>query len=94
MTTNDFDRGISEGGKMTVCTIAINNVWGGRTKDGGHVSSYEKLGYHSGSLEFIRGVLASGCRVVKYFVGDDKRIHETEIPSSGYADLLAMIQGK
>ena len=42
MKTNDFERGQKTGDEMDVVTIAINNVWGGRTKTGGHVSSYEK----------------------------------------------------
>lgn len=90
MKTNDFERGQKTGAEMEVCTIAINNVWGGRTKSGGHVSSYEKIGYHAGSVEFIRGVLDAGCKIVKYFVGPDDKIHEHVI--ADHSDLMAAIQ--
>ena len=88
MTTKDYDRGLTDGAAMEVCTIAINNVWGGRRKDGGHVASYEKIGYHAGSLDFIRGVFDAGCRVVKYFV-QDGTIKERAL--ANYDDLLGVL---
>ena len=89
MTTNDYDRGSTDGANMTVCTIAINNVWGGWTKTGGSVASYEKIGYHAGSLDFIRGVFDSGCPVRKYSVGADGKIHDRLL--TDYADLLGVL---
>ena len=47
-------------------TIAINNVWGARANDNGSVSSYEKIGYHAGSIDFVRGILDSGCPAYCY----------------------------
>jgi len=90
MKTNDFERGQKTGAEMEVVTIAINNVWGGRTKDGGHVASYEKIGYHAGSVEFIRGVLDAGCKIVKYFVGSDGKIQEHAVLD--HTDLMAAIE--
>jgi len=63
---SNFERGEKTGRDMVEVSIAVNNVWGGRSKAGASVSSYEKLGYHAGSLEFIRGVFSVGCPVVKY----------------------------
>ena len=90
MTTSDFERGQKTGAEMSVVTIAINNVWGGRTKTGGHVSSYEKIGYHAGSVEFIQGVLDAGCKIVKYFVDPDNKIREHVI--ADHSDLMDAIQ--
>ena len=65
-----FTRGVEAGESMEYVAIAVNNVWGGRAKDGGCVSSYEKIGYHTGSTDFIRGVLSTGCPVKVYRYGD------------------------
>ena len=62
----DFERGVETAGKMECITIAVNNVWGGRSKDGASVSSYEKIGYHAGSIDFIKGALSVGCPVRAY----------------------------
>jgi len=61
-----FDRGVGTAGDMERISIAVNNVWSGRSKDGASVSSYEKIGYHAGSVDFIRGVLAADCPVYVY----------------------------
>lgn len=58
-----FDRGVETGNDMEYVTIATNNVWGGRTKSGGSVTSYEKIGYHAGTSGFMLGVLSTGCTV-------------------------------
>ena len=58
-----FDRGVKAAGEMESVSIAVNNVWGGRAKNGGSVQSYEKIGYHAGSTDFIRGVLSTSCPV-------------------------------
>ena len=87
---SDFERGEKTGRDMVQVSIAVNNVWGGRSRSGGSVSSYEKLGYHTGSLEFIRGVFSVGCRVVKYsWVGG--KIVEAEVGS--FEELLPLLAG-
>ena len=85
-----FERGQKTGAEMEYVSIAVNNVWGGLTKSGGHVASYEKLGYHTGSLEFIRGVFAVGCRVVKYSWQEGKVV-EAEVGS--FDELLPLLAG-
>jgi hypothetical protein len=66
-----YMRGMFAGDEMESVTIAVNNVWGGRGKDGASVQSYEKIGYHAGSTDFIRGVLAAGCPVRVFRAGGD-----------------------
>ncbi len=58
-----FDRGVDTGNDLEYMTIAENNVWGGRTKSGGSVTSYEKIGYHTATSGFMLGVLSTGCEV-------------------------------
>lgn len=60
--------GVDTGNDSVSVSIGINNVWGANTKDGGCVSSYERIGYHSGSVDFIDGVLSTGCPVVVHRV--------------------------
>jgi hypothetical protein len=61
-----FNDGLTTGANADSVSIAVNNVWGARNKDGSHTGSYEKIGYHSGSVDFIAGVIESGCPVVVY----------------------------
>lgn len=61
-----YSRGRADGPTFLEVTIAVNNVWGADCRDGGTLSSYERIGYHAGSVDFIRGVLDSGCPVRVY----------------------------
>lgn len=47
-------------------SIGENGVWSGQPKDGGHLMSYERIGYHSLTSEFLAGILDSGCEVWVY----------------------------
>ena len=61
--------GLKTGHDADHITIGVNNVWGGRTTKYGYagcISSNERIGYHSGSVDFITGVLDSGCPVYAY----------------------------
>ena len=66
-----FARGVEVAGEMESMSIAVNNVWGGRLKNGGSSQSYERIGYHAGSTDFIRGVLSAGCPVSVFRCGGD-----------------------
>ncbi|MHC4705124.1 MAG: hypothetical protein ACYTFQ_31630 [Planctomycetota bacterium] len=61
-----FKRGADYARMMEYISIAVNNVWGGRAVNGGCVSSYEKIGYHAGSVDFIVGALSAGCQIIVY----------------------------
>jgi len=61
-----YQRGLQDGPTFRSVTIAVNNVWGASCRDGGNLSSYEKVGYHAGSVDFIKGILDSGCPVRVY----------------------------
>ena len=67
----NFARGVDVADEMESVTIAVNNVWGGTSKNGGSVTSYEKIGYHAGSIDFIKGVLSTGCPVKVFRCGGD-----------------------
>ena len=64
-----FKEGVEYGKGMVYVTIAINNVWGAYSKSGGDVSSYERIGYHAGCADFIRGLLSTDCPVYAYYDG-------------------------
>ena len=73
-----YTDGKEQGRCADYITIAINNVWGGYdTRSGypGSISSYECIGRHSGSVDFITGVLDSGCPVYVYRAEDDGKLH-------------------
>ena len=64
--------GINIGLCSDYVSIGINNVWGASGKDGSRTSSYERIGYHTGSVDFIGGVLSTGCPVYVYREVDGK----------------------
>lgn len=59
-------RGLETGKGLKYATIALNGVWGGVSKSGGSVSSYEKIGYHAGTIDFLLGLFDSGCPIFVY----------------------------
>jgi hypothetical protein len=64
-----FKRGEDQGDEADYITLSVDNVWGGQTTSRwgvGHISSYERIGYHSGSAHFMAGVLRSGCPTFVY----------------------------
>jgi hypothetical protein len=63
-----YDEGIEYGDKCDYVTIGLRNVWGAKAGNA-DISSYERIGYHAGSADFILGVLATACPV--YVAWDD-----------------------
>ena len=61
-----YEKGLKTGREATKFSVAVNNVWSCDCKNGGFLSSYEKLGYHAHTASFFRGVLDSGCPVYVY----------------------------
>ena len=57
-----YDRGLKDAGEMDYVTISLNNVWGGRA-GGGSVQSYERIGYHSGSVDWLLAMVTEQCPV-------------------------------
>jgi hypothetical protein len=49
--------------------IGQNGVWCGVPKDGGSLISYERIGYHALTAQFLQGILDSGCPIVVYRKG-------------------------
>ena len=73
-----YDDGKETGHDADYITLSVSNVWGGKTTSSGypgHISSYERIGYHPGSVDFITGVLDSGCPVYVYRAEDDGKLH-------------------
>lgn len=63
-----YEEGLQTAEEYEYVTIAINGVWGGRKKDGASVGSYEKLGFHACTADFLQGILESGVQVIDYRV--------------------------
>lgn len=64
-----YAKGLQTGLDAKTIHIAINNVWSADMKTGGHLSSYEKLGYHGCTRHLMQGFLDSGCRIVVHRAG-------------------------
>ncbi len=61
-----FAEGVDMGNQCVYVSVAVNNVWGAQALNGGCITSYERIGYHAGSVDFINGVLSTDCPVVVY----------------------------
>lgn len=77
-----FEKGVAYGRNVEELTIALNNTWGAKLKSGGMVTSYEKIGYHVGSVEFLNGVFSTGVPVYRWVDegGELKKVRLTENP--------------
>lgn len=64
-------KGLDIGSKAEHVTIAVNGVWGAKMKDGSHIHSYEKIGYHAGTAALMDGFKASGVEIIDYREKDD-----------------------
>ena len=65
--TADYRRGQKLAAEISELHIAINGVWSARLKEGGIIHSYETIGYHKGSVEFLKGVRDAGVRIVNHY---------------------------
>jgi hypothetical protein len=60
--------------------IGVNDTVSANLKGGnGHMTGYERLGYHAYSCELLRAILDSGCPVTVYRIGSDGSIEKTQI---------------
>lgn len=50
-------------------SIGYNGCWSATMKDGSHLSSYEKIGYHACTADLMRGFIESGCAIFVYRFG-------------------------
>jgi hypothetical protein len=74
-----YAKGLEMGKKSCKVTIAVNDVWSADLKDGASRFSCEKLGYHAGTSELLRGFLDSGVKIVVCRENDHGRIIQTII---------------
>ena len=68
-----YAEGVKSAGEFDCIKIALNNTWAGEA--GNSVCySYEKVGYHNGSVDFIRGALDAGCPVYAYYADGWRKV--------------------
>ena len=54
--------------------ISESSTWGTSRLDGSNTTSYEKIGYHAGTADLLRGFLASGVQIVVYRRGNGGKV--------------------
>lgn len=58
-----YQKGLNIGSESHYIFISIYGTWGAMLKNGGMISSYEKIGYHAHTADLLSGFLASGCSI-------------------------------
>jgi hypothetical protein len=66
-----FEKGLKVGKDAAEINIAVNDVWSAKMKDGSFLQSYEKIGYHSNTVDLLRGFICSACPLYVYRLTDD-----------------------
>lgn len=78
LDAEQYKKGLETGQNAQHISIAVNGVWGAKMNDGGHVASYERIGYHASTAALLRGFLASGVKI-KVHRYQDGKFRETEL---------------
>jgi hypothetical protein len=73
-----YQKGLALGLASLYVSIACNSTWGASGKDGSSTHSYEGIGYHANTADFLRGIIDSGVPIVVYR-GTESGITETWI---------------
>lgn len=85
LAQQQFETGKKYGDDAKEVHISVRSVWSASLKNGGHVSSYEGIGYHAGTADLLRGFLASSAKVIVHRRCDDGLtetvIKEAETPA-------------
>lgn len=55
-----YNEGLEIGRQLEEIHISQTGVWSGPTKDGGYLTSYERIGYHVCTKDLLHGFLDSG----------------------------------
>ena len=68
---DNYQRGLKLSHESKSISISISSVWSSVGKDGSNTSSYEGIGYHTGTSELLRGFLDGPAQVIVYRLTDD-----------------------
>ena len=77
--TEQYEAGLKAGKECLKIIISVRGVWGGILKNGGTLSSYEGIGYHSCTSALLMGFLDSGVEIEVYRRSEDGKITCTRI---------------
>jgi len=82
-----YQRGIRTGNECVCITISLHDVWSGEGKNGASIQSYERIGYHTGSIDFLSGVLSTDCEVFR-FVKTADGVEKIRIKTNPYTQAV------
>jgi len=71
-----YRKGLDIGSRAAYVSISIYGTWSAQMKNGGSMSSYEKIGYHIHTAELLRGFIHTGV-MIKVFRDTTEGIIET-----------------
>ena len=63
---NQYRLGFSLGNRSKTIYISVNSTWSADLEDGGHIVSYERIGYHCCTKDLLQGFLDSNCEIIVY----------------------------
>lgn len=61
-----YEKGLKLSNKSDCVGISANGCWFADLIGGGHMSSYEVIGFHSSTAELLRGLLAGTAKFIVY----------------------------
>jgi len=61
-----YTKGLDIGRKANLVSISIYGSWTAQMKDGGSMTSYEKIGYHANTADLLRGFIDSAVPIKVY----------------------------
>lgn len=64
-----YETGLKYGRDSHYVFISYNGTWGASMKDGGQLTTYEKIGYHACTKDLWKGILDSGTPIRVYHDG-------------------------
>lgn len=66
-----YAKGLAHGKDAEYIIISANSTWGAKLKNGGYLTAYEGIGYHSHTASLLRGFLDSGAKILVYRDGSE-----------------------
>lgn len=77
--TARYEDGLKVSREAREVSISARGTWSATLLTGGHLTSYEGIGYHANTEAFLRGLLAGPAPIVVYRLTPEGEVTRTEV---------------